>query len=73
MAELDENVLPGQLLQFVDALVKANKDFELLYLPGRAHNLLEEPYVVRRNFDFMVRHLLGREPPDNYELRLGGG
>lgn len=63
IGELDENVLPGQFMLFVDALIRANKDFEMLVLPGRDHFLMREGYLWRRNFDFMVRHLLGVEPP----------
>jgi dipeptidyl-peptidase 4 len=70
--ELDENVPPGQLLQFVAALIRANKDFELLYMPSRDHQFIGEGYVMRRDWDFMVRNLLGREPPAQYELKMSG-
>jgi dipeptidyl-peptidase 4 len=72
MGELDENVPPGQILQFVDALIKANKDFELMYLPNRDHQFIGEGYVVRRDWDFMVRHLLGRQPPPGYRIQVNG-
>jgi hypothetical protein len=45
----------------VDALVKADKDFELLVMPGRGHDTFGN-YQTRRTRDFFVRHLLGREP-----------
>lgn len=54
--ELDDNVDPISTLQVVDALVKANKDFEQLYLPGRTHNLGGE-YIDRRVLDFFTRKL----------------
>jgi len=46
----------------VDALVRADKDFELLVLPGHDHGAGETPYASRRRADFFVRHLLGVEP-----------
>jgi dipeptidyl aminopeptidase/acylaminoacyl peptidase len=65
IGELDENVLPGQLMRFIDALIRENKDFEMLLLPGRDHYLMREGYIWRRNWDFMIRHLLGLEPPED--------
>jgi len=64
MGELDENVLPGSTLQFVDALMKANKDFDLLYMPNRNHVSGYGPYTTRRISDYFVRYLLGATPPD---------
>ena len=70
MGELDENVPPGQIMQFVNALIRENKDFEMLYLPARDHQFIGEGYVMRRDWDFMVRHLLGREPPSGYRIEV---
>lgn len=64
VGELDRNVDPASTMQVVDALVKANKDFELLVVPGAGHGVGESPYAARRRADFFVRHLLGVEPPD---------
>jgi dipeptidyl-peptidase 4 len=69
MGELDENVPPAQILQFVDALIRENKDFELLYLPTRDHQFIGEGYVMRRDWDFLVRNLLGCHPPPGYRLK----
>jgi dipeptidyl-peptidase-4 len=66
---LDANVPPHNTLLVVDALIKANKDFDLLLLPNRGHGFGNEPYMVRRRWDYFVRHLLGVEPPAGYELR----
>jgi dipeptidyl-peptidase 4 len=64
MAELDENVLPATVLQFVDALEKADKDFDLVYMPGSNHGSGWAPHhVLRRAEDFLVRHLMGATPP----------
>ncbi len=68
MGELDENVLPASTLQFADALMRANKDFELLYLPHENHYETRNPYVTRRMWDFFVRNLLGAEPPPQFDL-----
>jgi dipeptidyl-peptidase-4 len=64
VGELDRNVDPASTMQVVDALVKANKDFEMLIVPGRGHGVGEIPYANRRRMDFFVRHLLNKEPPD---------
>ncbi|MFO0929977.1 MAG: DPP IV N-terminal domain-containing protein [Gemmataceae bacterium] len=62
VGELDRNVDPACTFQVVDALVKANKDFDLLVIPGAGHGACETPYGRRRRQDFFVRHLLGVEP-----------
>jgi len=54
--ELDDNVDPTSTLQVVDALVKANKDFEQLYLPGYGHSLGDN-YVTRKVFEFFVKNM----------------
>jgi len=68
--ELDENVPPAQILQFIDALMAQNKDFDMLYLPNRDHQLIGEGYIMRRNWDYMVRHLAGKTPPNQYKLNV---
>jgi dienelactone hydrolase len=72
----DNNVPPYNTLLLVDALIKANKDFDLLLLPNRRHGFGGEPYMVRQRWDYFVRNLLGAEPPAGYELHppaAGGG
>ena len=66
---LDTNVPPYNTLLVVNELIKANKDFDLLMLPNRGHGFGNEPYMIRRRWDYFVRHLLGAEPPQGYELR----
>jgi dipeptidyl-peptidase-4 len=63
MGELDENVPPGSTNQFLYALIKADKDFDLIYLPGAAHATQFPSYTTRRTNDYLVRHLMGAEPP----------
>src|SRR4029079_8442353 len=65
---LDANVPPNNTLLVVDALIKANKDFDLLMLPNRGHGFGNEGYMVRRRWDYFVRYLLGAEPPREYEM-----
>jgi dipeptidyl aminopeptidase/acylaminoacyl peptidase len=60
--ELDTNVDPSSTMQVVNALVKANKDFDLLIIPGQGHGAAETPYGSRRRMDFLVRNLMGKEP-----------
>jgi dienelactone hydrolase len=65
---MDTNVPPYNTLLVVDELIKANKDFDLLMLPNRNHGFGNEPYMVRRRWDYFVRYLMGGEPPQGYEL-----
>ncbi|MCS6775211.1 MAG: prolyl oligopeptidase family serine peptidase [Chloroherpetonaceae bacterium] len=62
VGEMDTNVDPASTLQVVNALIHADKDFELLVMPGVGHGVLGTPYGRRRMQDFFVRHLLGVEP-----------
>jgi dipeptidyl aminopeptidase/acylaminoacyl peptidase len=62
VGELDHNVDPASTMQVVNALVKADKDFDLLIVPGSDHGAGERPYPARRRMDFFVRHLIGVEP-----------
>jgi dipeptidyl aminopeptidase/acylaminoacyl peptidase len=62
VGELDQNVDPASTMQVVDALIKADKDFDLIVLPGMGHGAGESDYGRRRRADYFVRHLLGVEP-----------
>jgi dipeptidyl aminopeptidase/acylaminoacyl peptidase len=68
VGELDTNVDPASTLQVVNALVKANKNFDLLIYPGEDHNAGRggqyADYGERKRFDFFVRHLMGQNPPE---------
>ncbi len=57
VGELDRNVDPASTLQVANALVRADRDFELLVLPGAGHGAAETPYGRRRRAEFFVRHL----------------
>ena len=62
VGEMDRNVDPASTMQVVNALVKADKDFDLLVIPGAGHGAAGTPYGRRRQADYFVRHLLGVEP-----------
>jgi dipeptidyl aminopeptidase/acylaminoacyl peptidase len=67
-AELDQNVDPSSTMQVVNALIKANKVFDLLVIPGGGHSAGRTgdhaEYGARKQYDFFVSHLLGLTPPD---------
>jgi dipeptidyl-peptidase 4 len=62
VGEVDHNVDPASTMQVVNALIKADKDFEFLIVPGSDHGAGESPYASRRRADFFVRSLQGVEP-----------
>jgi dipeptidyl-peptidase 4 len=68
--EMDDNVHPSLTMKLADALIRANKDFDLLIIPNADHSAYStSPYFIRRKWDFFVRHLLGQDPPSGYEIR----
>lgn len=67
---IDDNVPPGNTYLVVDALIKANKDFDLLILPNARHGYGPSSYyMMRRRWDYFVKNLLGLDPPKEYELK----
>ena len=66
--DMDDNVHPAMTVQVIDELIKANKSFDMVWAPNRNHGL-NEPYFIRRRWDYFVQHLLGATPPENYEIR----
>ena len=67
---MDDNVPPSNTLLVVDALVKANKDFDLVVYPNAHHGYgVDAPYMMRRRWDYFVRWLLGAQPPQQYEMK----
>jgi len=66
---MDDNVPPYNTYLVVDALIKANKDFDLLILPNARHGYAQEAaYMMRRRWDYFMRNLMGAEPPKEYEI-----
>ncbi|MEW5982786.1 MAG: DPP IV N-terminal domain-containing protein [Acidobacteriota bacterium] len=70
VGELDTNVDPSSTMQVVNALIKANKTFDLLVIPGAGHGAGGE-YGERRRFDFFLQHLAGVTPPAWNEEKTG--
>ncbi|HEX7158199.1 MAG TPA: prolyl oligopeptidase family serine peptidase, partial [Edaphobacter sp.] len=67
---MDNNVPPNNTLLVVDALIKANKDFDLLMIPNVAHGYAEaSQYMTRRRWDYFVRNLAGDTPPTEYQMK----
>lgn len=67
VGELDDNVDPASTMQVADALIKANKDFELVVVPGAAHTM-GESFGEHKRYDFFVRNLMGVNPPSWTEI-----
>lgn len=68
VGEIDDNVDPASTMQVVNALQKANKDFELVVIPG-AHHTMGEAFGDHKRYDFFVKHLMGVTPPDWSEIK----
>jgi len=70
--DMDDNVHPAMTIQLVDELIKANRDFDLIMAPNRAHGL-NEAYFIRRRWDYFVQHLAQAIPPVNYKMTPAAG
>ena len=67
---MDDNVPPYNTFLVMDALIKANKDFDLILFPYQQHGYgTDGPYMMRRRWDYFVKHLLGVEPPKEYKMQ----
>jgi dipeptidyl-peptidase 4 len=67
---MDDNVPPNNTLLLVDALIKANKDFDLILIPNAAHGYgAASQYMIRRRWDYFVRYLAGDVPPSEYQTK----
>jgi dipeptidyl aminopeptidase/acylaminoacyl peptidase len=61
--DMDNNVHPANTMRLVDALIKANKRFDMLILPGKAHGFADfQPYFRQRMWEFFAEHLLDDRP-----------
>ncbi|MEO7458203.1 MAG: DPP IV N-terminal domain-containing protein [Gemmatimonadaceae bacterium] len=66
---MDDNVPPQNTELVVDALIKANKDFDVLMLPNQAHGYGSmSAYMMRKRWDYFVKNLMGAEPPKEYQM-----
>lgn len=70
VGELDDNVDPASTMQVANALIKANKDFELVVIPG-AHHTMGEDFGEHKRYDFFVRHLMEITPPSWDKVKTG--
>jgi dipeptidyl-peptidase-4 len=67
---MDNNVPPNNTLLVVEALIKANKDFDLLIIPNVPHGYgYATQYMTRRRWDYFVKNLAGNIPPNEYEMK----
>lgn len=67
---MDNNVPPYNVYLVIDALNKANKDYDLVLFPHSSHGFgANNPYMMRRRWDYFVKHLQGAEPPKEFNLR----
>jgi dipeptidyl-peptidase 4 len=69
--DIDDNVHPVETMRFVDALMRANKSFDMLFVPNMFHGESGDHahYLVRRRWDYFVQYLLGVTPPENFEIK----
>ena len=66
---MDDNVPPYNTYLVVDALVKANKDFDLLIFPNARHGYgVDSYYMMRKRWDYFVKYLQGSEPPKEFKI-----
>ncbi len=68
--DMDNNVNPIETIQLANALMEANRDFEMLIIPNEDHSMYDHKFFTRKRWDYFTRHLIGMEPPTNYEIGL---
>jgi dipeptidyl aminopeptidase/acylaminoacyl peptidase len=67
---MDDNVPPNNTLMVIQALMNANKNFDMLAIPNAHHGYgAQTPYIMRRRWDYFVGHLAGGTPPVNYKMK----
>lgn len=66
--DIDDNVHPAGTMRFIDALIKANRNFDMLFVPNMSHGERNN-YLARRRWDYFVQNLLGIEPPRSFEIK----
>ncbi len=66
---MDDNVPPYNTYLVVDALVKANKDFDLLIFPNARHGYgADTYYMTRKRWDYFVTNLMGATAPKEFKI-----
>jgi dipeptidyl aminopeptidase/acylaminoacyl peptidase len=71
--DLDENIQPAALLKFANALIAADKSFDMLQLPGRTHGYASDVYFQKRIWDYFLEHVQGRKPLVHYRPEMKPG
>ena len=66
VGEMDQNVDPSSTMQVVNQLIKSDKDFDLLYMPGAGHGVARTPYGWRRLQEFFEKNLLAAGGGDSH-------
>jgi dipeptidyl aminopeptidase/acylaminoacyl peptidase len=68
--DIDDNVHPVETMRFADALMKANKNFDMLFVPNMYHGEsgAHAAYLVRRRWNYFVQYLLGVPPPKDFVI-----
>ena len=70
---MDDNVPPSNTMLVVEALQKANKDFDLILFPNSRHGYGPySGYMMRKRWDYFVKNLLGAQPPHEYQIKPTG-
>jgi dipeptidyl-peptidase 4 len=70
-AEMDEHALPNQALRMVDALTRANKAYDLIYLPNRNHFAgANDGYTIKRTWDYFLEHLYGVTSLQDFKVEV---
>lgn len=68
---MDDNVPPYNTNLVVDALIKANKDFDLIMFPNARHGFgADSNYMMRRRWDYFVKNLLNLDPPKEFKIDI---
>jgi dipeptidyl aminopeptidase/acylaminoacyl peptidase len=68
---MDDNVPPYNTYLVADALIKANKDFDLVIFPNARHGYgTDSYYMMRRRWDYFVKNLMGAEPPKEFKIKM---
>ena len=70
-ADMDEDALPNQAFRMLDALTRANKPYDLIYLQNRTHREgASDGYTIKRTWDYFVEHLRGATPPWDFKVEI---
>lgn len=66
---MDGNVHASNTLLVVDALIKEDKDFDMLVFPNAGHGFGNSRYFLKRRWDYFVQHLKEVSPPAEFKFQ----